>query len=238
MDRRDKISIEEEMATTLQLKPGDTMTFNIGGFETGATVESVRAVNWDSFKPNFYVIFPPGVLEELGATHITSFYLSPERKPLLNELLEQFPTLSVIEFDRILGQVRQVLEQASLAIQLLLLFVIAAGLSVLLATVYSTLDEKIYEAGLLRTLGAASRFIRRCTATEYWVLGLLAGAMAAISAEAIAFGLYHFAFKIEPRLHAWLWFGAPLLGILLVVPAGLWGTRQIAGVTPYRILQR
>lgn len=238
MQEPDKISIEEEMAGTLQLEPGDALTFNIGGFETTAVIENVRSVNWDSFKPNFYVIFPPGVLEDLGATYITSFHLPPERKPLLNDLLEQFPTVSVIEFDRVLAQVRQVLEQASLAIQLLLLFVIAAGLAVLLATVYSTLDEKIYEAGLLRTLGANNRFIRRCTATEYWVLGLLAGTMAAISAEAIAYGLYHYVFKIDARLHAWLWIGAPLTGMLLVVPAGLWGTRQVAGVTPYRILQQ
>jgi putative ABC transport system permease protein len=238
MQQTDKISIEEEMAQTLELEPGDALTFNIGGFETTATIESVRKVNWDSFKPNFYVIFPPGVLDELGATYITSFYLTPERKPLLNTLLEEFPTVSVIEFDRILSQVRQVLEQASLAIELLLIFVIAAGLAVLLATVQSTLDEKIYETGLLRTLGASSRFIRRCTATEYWVLGLLAGVMAAISAEILAFSLYHFVFKIDARLHVWLWFGAPLIGMLLVVPAGLWGTRQIAGVTPYRILQQ
>lgn len=238
MDQTDRISIEEEMAQTLKLQPGDTLTFNIGGFETGAVIESVRAVNWDSFKPNFYVIFPPGVLEDLGATYITSFYLPPERKPLLNDLLEEFPTVSVIEFDRVLAQVRQVLEQASLAIQLMLLFVIAAGLAVLLATVYSTLDEKIYEAGLLRTLGAGGRFIRRCTATEYWVLGLLAGAMAAISGEAIAFALYHYVFKIDPRWHGWLWFGAPLLGMLLVVPAGMWGTRRVARVAPYRILQQ
>jgi putative ABC transport system permease protein len=161
MQGTDRISVEEEMARTLGLRPGDTLAFNIGGFETSAVIESIRAVNWDSFKPNFYVIFPPGVLENLGATYITSFYLPPERKPLLNELLERFPTVSVIEFDRILGQVRQVLEQASLAIQLMLLFVIAAGLAVLLATVYSTLDEKIYEAGLLRTLGANNRFIHR-----------------------------------------------------------------------------
>lgn len=238
MDQTDRISVEEEMAQTLKLQPGDTLTFNIGGFETVAVIESVREVNWDSFKPNFYVIFPPGVLDELGATYITSFYLPPERKPLLNDLLEEFPTVSVIEFDRVLAQVRQVLEQASLAIQLMLLFVIAAGLAVLLATVYSTLDEKIYEAGLLRTLGAGGGFIRRCTATEYWVLGLLAGAMAAISGEAIACALYHYVFKIDPRWHAWLWFGAPLLGMLLVVPAGLWSTRRVARVAPYRILQQ
>ncbi|HEY3487953.1 MAG TPA: FtsX-like permease family protein, partial [Gammaproteobacteria bacterium] len=238
MQNKNVISIEEEMADTLELKIGDILTFNIGGFETSAAIESVRAVEWDSFKPNFYVIFPPDMLEELGATYITSFYLPPAQQALLGELLQRFPTVSVLEFDRILVQVRQILEQASLAIELMLLFVIAAGLAVLLATVYATLDEKIYEAGLLRTLGAQSRFIRRCTATEYWVLGLLAGIMAAITAEGIAFGLYHFVFEIAPRWHGGLWLITPLLGIVLVVPAGLWGTRQIAGVTPYRVLQQ
>jgi putative ABC transport system permease protein len=62
--------------------------------------------------------------------------------------------------------------------------------------------------------------------------------MAAISGEAIAFGLYHYVFKIDARWHAWLWLGAPLCGMLLVVPAGLWGTRRAARVAPNRILQQ
>jgi putative ABC transport system permease protein len=233
-----KISIEEEMADTLELDISDVLTFNIGGFETSAAIESVRKVEWDSFKPNFYVIFPPGTLEELGATYITSFYLPPDKKSLLNELLQQFPTVSVLEFERVLGQVRQVLQQASLAVELMLLFIVAAGLLALLATVYATLDEKIYEAGLLRTLGAHNQFIRRCTATEYWVVGLLAGVMAAVCAEAIAFGLYHFVFKISPRWHGWLWLSTPVLSIVLIVPTGLWGTRKVLGIAPYSILRQ
>ncbi|HEX7025994.1 MAG TPA: FtsX-like permease family protein, partial [Gammaproteobacteria bacterium] len=232
------ISIEEEMADALNLQPGDSLTFNVGSFEVSAIIDSVRKVDWDSFKPNFYVIFSPGMLENFGATYITSFHLPPESKPLLNNLLKAFPMISVVELDRILNQVRNILDQASLAIEFVLFFVLAAGLAVLLATVYASLDEKIYEAGLLRTLGAANRFIRRCTVTEYWMLGLLAGGMAAITSESIAFALYRFVFKIDAQWHVWLWLAAPLLGMLLVVPAGLWGTRRVLKEAPYRVLQQ
>jgi putative ABC transport system permease protein len=239
LDRSDnQISIEQEMADALRLRLGDTLTFNIGSFKVTAAIGSIRKVDWDSFKPNFYVIFPPGVLETFGATYISSFYLPPGSKRLLNGLLKRFPMVSVIELDRILSQVRAILDQASLAIEFVLGFVLAAGLAVLLATVYATLDEKIYEAGLLRTLGAANRFIRRCTVTEYGILALLAGGMAAITSECIAFALYRFVFHIEAQWHAWLWLAAPPLGMLLVVPAGLWGTRRVLKEAPYRILQQ
>lgn len=235
---QNEISIEEEMADALNLQTGDTLTFNIGSLEVTAPVGSVRTVDWDSFKPNFYVIFAPGMLEEFGATYITSFYLPPESKPLLNDLLKRFPMISIVELDRILGHVRNILEQASVAIEFVLFFVLAAGLAVLLATIYATLDEKIYEAGLLRTLGAANAFIHRCTITEYWMLGLLAGGMAAVTSESIAFALYRFVFRIDAQWHAWLWLAAPLLGMLLVVPAGLWGTRRVLRQAPYRVLQQ
>lgn len=239
LDRSDnQISVEEEMAGALHLQLGDTLTFNIGSFEVTGIIGSIRKVDWDSFKPNFYVIFPPGVLETFGATYITSFYLPPENKRVLNELLKRFPMVSIVELDRILAQVRSILDQASLAIEFVLGFVLAAGLAVLMATMYATLDEKIYEAGLLRTLGAANRFIRRCTVTEYWMLALLAGGMAAITSECVAFALYRFVFHIDVQWHVWLWLAAPLLGMLLVVPAGLWGTRRVLKEAPYRVLQQ
>lgn len=237
-ETNNEISIEEEMAGALNLQLGDALTFNVGSFEVAATISSIRKVDWDSFRPNFYVIFSPGMLEEFGATYITSFHLPAESKPVLNELLKQFPMLSVVELDRILSQVRNILDQASLAIEFVLFFVLAAGLAVLLSTIYATLDEKIYEAGLLRTLGAANNFIRRCTITEYWMLGLLASGMAAITSESIAFALYHFVFQIDVRWHVWLWLAAPALGMLLVVPAGLWGTRRVLKEAPYRVLQQ
>ena len=234
----DGISVEQEMAETLGLHPGDTLTFDIGGLTTSGTVTSIRKVEWDSFEPNFYVIFRPGKLDHYGATYISSFYLPPQQNKILNTMLEQFPSISIVETDRILQQVRSILHQASLAVEFVLLFVIAAGLVVLFATTYATLDEKQYEAGVLRALGAGRKTVLVCTASEYWLLAAVAGITAIACTEVIALALYHFVFKIEPVLHGWLWWTAPLMAMLLIVPAGLFAIRNIINTQPMMVLNK
>ncbi|NVK89624.1 MAG: ABC transporter permease [Gammaproteobacteria bacterium] len=230
------ISIEQEMAQRLGLSIGDSMTFNIAGDEITATINSIRKIEWDSFQPNFYVIFNPGALDKFPATYITSFYLAPENKRLLNQFVEQFPTVSVIELDLILNEVRKVLDKASLAVEVVLVFVVLAGLAVLFATTRATLDEKLYESALLKTLGANRAFVRKTTLVEYWLLGLLSGLLAAIASEGLAFVLYQYVFKMTPHWHWWLWVGAPLAAILLVVPAGSLGNRQVFSRPPMALL--
>ncbi|NVJ61666.1 MAG: FtsX-like permease family protein [Gammaproteobacteria bacterium] len=232
------ISIEDRMAERLQLKLGDTMTFSVGSDRITATINSIRKIEWDSFQPNFYVIFNRGSLDQLPATYITSFYLSPEEKPLLNNMVQQFPTVSVIELDLILTEVRKVLEKASLAVEIVLVFVVLAGLAVLFATTRATLDEKLYESALLKTLGANKAFVRKTTLVEYWVLGVLSGGLAAVASEGLAYVLYEQVFKMSAQFHWWLWLGAPLIGLLLIVPAGTLGNRQVFSLPPVAILNK
>ncbi|MBN1379573.1 MAG: FtsX-like permease family protein [Gammaproteobacteria bacterium] len=232
------ISIEQEMADSLNLQLNDTLTFNIGSLTTKGTITSIRKVEWDSFEPNFYVIFQPGKLESFGATYISSFYLPLEQKIILNGMLQKFSSISILETDRILQQVRNIIRQASIAVEFVLIFVIAAGLIVLLSTTYASLDEKEYEAGVLRTLGARNRTIFLCIISEYWLLAMLAGIMATFASESIAFGLYYFVFKIDPVLHGWLWWLSPIAAILLIVPAGVFGVRSIVSTQPVRILNK
>jgi putative ABC transport system permease protein len=234
----DGISVEQEMAETLGLKLNDSLTFYIGGLTTRAVVTSIRKVEWDSFEPNFYVIFQPGKLDNFGATYIGSFYLQEGRKIVLNRMLEKFPSVSILEMDQILKQVRNILQQASLAVEFVLFFVIAAGLVVLFSTTYATLDEKRYEAGVLRTLGANNKTIFLCTVSEYWLLALVAGVMAIFSTESIALGLYHFVFNIDPIAHYWLWWAAPLAAIFLIVPAGLFAIRNVINTQPMVVLNK
>ena len=214
------------------------MTFTVGSDRITATINSIRKIEWDSFQPNFYVIFNQGALDKLPATYITSFYLAPEEKPLLNTMVQQFPTVSVIELDLILNEVRKVLEKASLAVEIVLVFVVLAGLAVLFATTRATLDEKLYESALLKTLGANKAFVRKTTLVEYWVLGILAGGLAAVASEGLAFILYEQVFKMSAQIHWWLWLGAPLLGLLLIVPAGTLGNRQVFSLPPVAILNK
>ncbi|WP_144391299.1 ABC transporter permease [Pleionea sediminis] len=230
------ISVEDRMASALGLSLGDSLTFTVGSDAITAEITSIREIEWDSFQPNFYVIFNEGALDSLPSTYITSFYMAPEQKLLLNDLVEQFPTQSVIELDVILNEVRKVLDKASLAVEVVLVFVILAGLAVLFATTRATLDEKLYESAILKTLGAGRSFVRKTTLVEYWVLGILSGGLAAVATEGLAFVLYHFIFKMPPEFHWWIWVGAPLAGLLMVVPAGSVGNRKVLSLPPIAVL--
>jgi putative ABC transport system permease protein len=226
------VSVETQLADRLNIGVGDRLTFSIGGQPLDATVTSLRTVQWDSFHPNFFMIFPPGVLDNFPATFLTSFHLPPDRKPLIGSLVRSFPAVTVIEIDRLLAQVRVLVRHATLAIEFLLLFVLASGFAVLYAALAATLDERFYEGALLRTLGASRRQLRTAHLAEFAALGLFAGLLAAIGTEFAAFVLYTQVFDLAytPKWQVWLL--APLLGALIVGAAGFYGTRRVVSASP------
>ena len=140
-----------------------------------ATITSLREVRWDSFQPNFFMVFSPGVLDDVTGTLITSVHVQPAQRPALVDLVRQFPEVTIIDIDALLSQVRDVMDKAALAVQYVFLFTLAAGLMVLLAAVQATRDERRYESAMLRTLGASRRVVFQGVAAEFTALGLLAG---------------------------------------------------------------
>jgi putative ABC transport system permease protein len=201
-----------------------------------AKVSSLRRVQWDSFHPNFFMIFPPGVLERFPTTYITSFYLPQARKGELAEMLRQFPAVTVIDMDRIMAQVRRILAQVTLAVEYVLVFVLLAGFAVLYAALQASLDERLHEGALLRTLGASRSQLRSGHLAEYAALGFLAGVFAAVGAELIAFILYQQVFHLDYHFKWLLWLVLPPLGAALIGAAGYQGTRRVVQVSPLRVL--
>ncbi len=98
------ISVEEGLAARLGLGVGDEMTFTVGGDTITTRIDSLRSLNWDSFNPNFFVIFPPGVLESFGHSFITAFHLPDAEQGLVRQLVSDFPGVSLLNVDAILGQ--------------------------------------------------------------------------------------------------------------------------------------
>jgi putative ABC transport system permease protein len=231
------VSVEEKLAQKLGIETGDELTFSIAGSERRARVASIRSVQWDSFHPNFYMIFPPGALDGLPATYLTSFHLAPEQKPLLTSLVRAFPAVTVLEMDQVLAQVRTILAQVTAAVELVLLFVLAAGFAVLFAALSASLDERFHEGALLRTLGAGRRQLRAAHFAEFAVLGALAGVLAAIGTELIAWVLYTRAFELEYSFKWPVWILAPLAGGLLIGLAGYIGTRRVVSQSPLTVLR-
>jgi putative ABC transport system permease protein len=230
------VSVESELAESLQLELGDRLRFNVGGLDRDARVSNLREVDWNSFQPNFYMIFEPGTLQDLPVTYLTSFYLPAQQERRLVELSRAFPAVTLLQVEALLAQLRSILAQVTLAIEFVLLFVLAAGLAVLFAGLQATLDERIRQGALLRALGAERTLLVKARRTEFALLGAISGLLAAIGCELISFLLYRFAFDLAWHAHPWLLL-LPLIGALLVGGAGVLGTRRALNVSPLTVLR-
>jgi putative ABC transport system permease protein len=231
------VSVEQRLAEKLGIKIGDELTFMIAGEPLSAQVASIRSVQWDSFHPNFYMIFPPGLLDHYPATYLTSFFLPPDRQALLTEMLRAFPTVTVLDMEQVLSQVRTIFAQVTSAIELVLLFVLAAGFAVMYAALAASLDERFHEGALLRTLGATRQQLRAAHLAEFMLIGVLAGILAAIGTELIAYLLYTRAFDLEYRFKWPVWVAVPVVGGVLIGLAGYLGTRRVVERSPLAVLR-
>ena len=230
------VSVEAELATSLKLQLGDLLTFDIGGQQRQARVSSLRSVHWDSFQPNFYMIFQPGTLQGLPTTYLTSFYLAPGHDLDVVALSRAFPAVTILQVDALLDQLRSILAQVTLAVEYVLLFVLAAGLAVLFAGLQATLDERIRQGALLRALGAARPLLVKARRIEFGLLGAASGLLAALGCELITLVLYRYAFDLQWHPHPWL-LVLPLAGAVLVGGAGVLGTRRALNASPLTVLR-
>lgn len=232
-----QVSVEQKLAKSLKIKLGDPLTFTVGSEQFTATVASIRELQWDTMKPNFYMIFSPGTLDAFPSTFITSFYLPESQKDFLNSLVKKYPSTTILEVDLILRQLQTILTQLTQAINYLLYFALMAGFTVLFAAVYSTLDNRIHEGALMRTLGAKRAFLRKTHIIEFSLLGLISGLLAVIISEAMLYALYTHVMHMEHRTNVCLWVVVPLTGALFVGMAGCWGVRHVLNKSPLQVLR-
>ena len=232
-----QVSVEADYAERLGLKLGDSLTYDIAGEAITGRITSLREVRWDTFKPNFFVVFSPGVLESATGTLITSVHVEPQQRPLLVDLVRQFPEVTIIDIEALLAQVRDVMNKASLAVQYVFLFTLAAGLMVLLAAVQATGDERRYESAMLRTLGASRSVVFQGIAAEFIVLGALAGLLAAAGATAVGYLLAKQVFDLQYAPNPWVWVIGIVGGAALVGAAGILAARSVVSHPPMESLR-
>lgn len=227
-----QVSVEEEFAGQLGLKLGDEIEFDLSGEPAQARVTSLRQVRWDSFRPNFFMVLSPGTVDESLASYITSVHMDSGQHEVLVDLARKLPGVTVFDVDAILGQVRGVMDKASLAVQYVFLFTLLAGIMVLLAAVQATRDERRYESAMLRTLGASRRTVLLGVLTEFGVLGLLSGLLAAAGASVASYLLATRVFDLEGHWDGGLWLLGMTSGALLVGVSGLLATRSVVTQPP------
>jgi putative ABC transport system permease protein len=231
------VSVSTEFEQWLGLRLGDQLTFDIAGESFTVRVASIRKVKWDSFRPNFFIVFAPGLLDKVTGTYLTSAYMAPGAAQSLAGLAHRFPSVSIFDIDDLLADVRSVLDKAVMAVQSVFAFTLLAGLTVLLAAVQSSRDERRYESAMLRTLGASRRTVLQGVLAEFAALGVLSGLIAAAGASVAAYFLTTRVLGLRYVFSPWACVIGLLGGALVVVASGWLATRSVVRQPPLATLR-
>lgn len=233
------LSIEQSLAESIGVEVGDELGFTVGAEKVSATIISIRSVQWDSMRPNFFIIFPPkGAIDGLPSTSLTSFYLAEQDKPLLNDFVRQFPTISVLEIDHIIERIQQIIRQVTQAVEAILLMILLAAVAVMVAVVSATMSERQREGALLRTLGGQQQLLVRATMIEFALIGFLAGILGVLAAEIAVWTLQNRMFDGEFRWHWPVVISLPFISAFILALLGRWQLSPVLTVSPMLLLRR
>jgi putative ABC transport system permease protein len=225
-------SVEIGWAKRYGVYPGDRITIAVGEQQREFSVTSVRKADWNTFRPNFFVLLNPNAVGDTPHNLLSAFHLPAGQAAGLGALVRAQPNLSLLDVDAVISQVRDVMERVAQAVQLVMVFSLLAGVLVLLAALQATAGERRYDSAVLRTLGATRRQLRGAVLVEFGALGALAALLAVGAAAVIGVAVSQKVFEL-PLLPPWpgLLLGG-LLGIALSLLAGWLGTRRILHTPP------
>jgi putative ABC transport system permease protein len=230
-------SVEEELARTLGIHLGDTLTFDLGSYTREVRVTSLRSLEWDSMRINFFILMSPGVIDDAPASYLANFHLPDGRSALLDDILKDFPNLTVFDISTLLSQVRALVAQVSRAVELLFLLTLAAGLAVLYGALITTAEERRATLVILRALGASRKQLDRVLSAELsgngLIAGFIAGTGALVAGEALAWKL----FEIHLAALAWLPFATACFGAILTLAAGRLILAPLTRTPPLEVLR-
>lgn len=241
-----ELSIAEGLATRLKLKLGDELTFEVAGQTISADITSIRKVDWGSMKPNFYILFSADIVAQLPLNYLTSFYAPPELDSDLNlgsnseltRLIRQYPGITLLDMSQVVKQVQSLLVQVTLAIEYLLVLVLFAGFLVLLAALYSSLDDRLQQGAILRTLGAKRQQLRSMQWIEFILVGGFAGIIATFGAEGICWLLYEYIFKLPYPWHFEYWILMPITVAIVIASLAVRSLTPVVKQPPLVILRK
>lgn len=230
-------SVERGIAEALAIRLGDRLSYDIGGTRVEAPVGSIREVEWDSFEVNFFVLATPGVLESFPASAITSFYVAPQQQRIVNELVARFPNITVIDVTHIMNEVRRIVDRVVAATEFIFYFTLAMGLVVLYAAFAASYREREYELALMRTLGARRSQLMAVQIGEFATIGLLAGALAAIGANAVAYFLSRELFELPFAVNWPMTLLTPIAAALALGSLGALAAARLVRRAPLGVLR-
>jgi len=232
------VSVETDIADRLEIELGDTLAFNVGSEVIKAEVTSLRDVDWQTLQPNFFFVLHPKAMENFSATYITSFHLDESRKNEIAPLMAPFASVTLFDVDARINQIREIIDQVSLAVEFILILVLIAGSLVLVAQVQASMDERLEELAILRTLGLKGSRIRFSVINEFLIIGGVAGLMAAFANEFSLYLLQVNVFQMPFALHFEYWVIAPVVGAIVVGLLGALSCWRLLSLNTAHLLRK
>lgn len=215
-----EVSVFEGWRETLDLKLGDIITLLVNEQPIEAKVTSFRKVDWGTLKPNFVMILSPNMAGKVPVTYFSAAQLQDKHTKDISQLLQRYPTVSMIDIKSRIEQAQSIIAQVSLAIGFVLSIVLVSGALVLISQVQASLADRMQEVVILRTLGAKGRLIKLATLYEFMLLGAISGLVAAIVSDVTLLVIQQQLFNIEGRIHLYIWLLGPLSGAIFVSSIG------------------
>jgi putative ABC transport system permease protein len=233
------ISIEERLAEALSLKIGDALSWDVQGLPLVTIVTSIRKVDWRQMQPNFFVIFPSGVLEGAPANHIIAVKANGVERiaALQGDVVKRYPNVSAINLSMVLETLKDVFDKVGFVVRFMASFTILTGLIALIATVLTSRYQRVKESVLLRSLGASIGQVRRIMAIEYFLLGGLGSTTGITLSLAGAWAMTQFVFKIDLYIPWGVTIGS-IIGIgAITLVTGMLNSLGIASRSPIEALR-
>jgi putative ABC transport system permease protein len=233
------LSLEKEIAKDLRVSVGDEVTLDVQGVAVNARVVNLREVDWSRFNLNFFMVFPPGVLEGAPGFHVVTTRVGggTSSGQLQRALVKEFPNVSAIDLSLILDTVRSILEKIGRVISILAGFTVLAGIPILVGTLLNGRDQRLRESVLLRTLGASASQVRAILLIEYATLGALSGLAGMLLAAAANSALAVFVFKASPWPDPMVLGSSFAIATAFAVLGGLLLSRGVCEHPPLEILR-
>ncbi|MDZ7659336.1 ABC transporter permease [Fodinibius sp.] len=233
------VSAAKEISEDLNLEIGDSLTFDVQGVPVEAYVGSIREVDFQRVQPNFFMLFPTGVLEPAP-----QIYVTVSRAPnqdisasIQQSVVQKYPNVSAIDVSRILETINQFIDKISFAVQFMALFSIITGLIVLASSVATSRFQRIKESVLLRTLGASKKQIIQILSVEYLFLGILSALTGLILSVGATWLLGYFYFDITFVPNLWVIILGTLIVTGLTILIGMFNSRIVYKKTPLEVLR-
>ena len=233
------ISLESGLAQELEVGLGDEIVWDVQGIQIPTRITSLREVDWARFEPNFFVVFEPGSLE--GAPHtlvtLTRIERPEARGSFQRRLAERLPNVTTLDLSVVQEALERLVDRVVLAIRFMAAFTLVTGTLVLIGALATSRFQRIREGALLRTLGATRSQLFRIVLAEYFALGAMAAAVAAVLSAAAAWALAKWVFegRFSPQPIS---LAALVLGVVaLTVAVGLVNSREVIRRTPLEVLR-